>query len=427
MKIFAPLLTVFLSAIVAATALTVEDLQVSYQAALLKANETRDRQVATLDQRYLEALTKIREEQQKKGDLDGALAIKNEADLVEKKTWPLPPLPGVIETTLGGHRTTYLKARIGIERDWALTTSGLADKMEAALATQIENLTKSGDLAEAQKARKILEAISLDPEVIRARELPERLTSSGRARAGFVVRRNGDDLEVLVRYDSEGKISLKSPVENVVERTGGKRNKGETAAKTLGEFVGAEGFESQPYLSLRHTLEDGEIDFSDQVGVQLKFLPKEGTEIAISPTANNAYLAVPGVLSPSPATYRITSEVMVPSGNRALRGLFFRHGGSTGTPIGKPVTGNGEWQSVTCEGPGGSQADFLRIHFTGFALKDYPQARGDRLILKSLQVEYLRFSAHIVEAFGKSGETTDLQTEARHQKLLLQNGVMLPR
>jgi len=427
MKILVLSLTFFLSATMGCVALSLEELQVSYQAAILKTNETRDQQMSKLDERYLGALGKLQADVQKKGNLAEALAIKDEATLIEKETWPLSPLPEVILEIVAPARTTYAKTRIGIEREWALTTGGISDKMEAALKAQIANLTKDGSLKEAQKSQKVLEAIRQDPAVIKARELPNRITRSGRARAGFVVRRNGDDLEVMVRYDSDGKISMKSPIENVVEGTGGKREKGETEAKTLGAFVGAEGFPSHPYLSLRHSSDGGKIDFSDAVGVHTKFLAKEGTEIKISPTATNSYLAVGGVLSKAPATYRITSEIKIPSENKALRGLFFRHGDSKGPIFGKPVVGTGEWQEVTCEGAGGSQFEFLRIHFTGFEFKDYPKARGDRVIFKNLQIECFRFSVYIVESFGKSGETTLTETAADRQKFLIQNGVMLAR
>jgi hypothetical protein len=233
------LTTIFASITDWLPALSVEDLQVSFQAAVLKANESRDKQIGTLDQRYTAALANLQEKAQKKADLEEALAIKNEGKLIAEKTWPLPPVPGEHAKTLNRPRQTYLKTRLGIEREWALSMSNLADKMEEALEAQVTSLTKAGNLKEAQRAKELLEKIQKDPELAKARELPSRVTRSGRSRAGYLVRRNGDDLEVLVRYDSEGKISLKSPVENVVEQTGGKREKGKTNARTLGEFVGA--------------------------------------------------------------------------------------------------------------------------------------------------------------------------------------------
>jgi hypothetical protein len=212
-----------------------------------------------------------------------------------------------------------------------------------------------------------------------------------------------------------------------VEQTGGKREKGKTNARTLGEFVGASDFQGEVYASFEHTLEDREINFSDVFGTEVKFLQGEGTELTISPTAKNSFLGINGVFSTSssPATYRVTGEIMVPSKNAVLKGLFFRHGGSDGTIIGKPVVGNGEWQKVVCEGPGGSMTNSLRIHFTGFELKDFPKAWGDKVVLKNLRIEFIKFSAHIVEQYGDSGEAIIAEKNPSRQRLLVTNGVLV--
>ena len=61
-------------------ALSVEDLQFSYEAAVLETNEGRDEQLGTLNQRYTAALSKLQKQAQKQGALDKALAIKNRND-----------------------------------------------------------------------------------------------------------------------------------------------------------------------------------------------------------------------------------------------------------------------------------------------------------------------------------------------------------
>jgi len=95
-------------------ALSVEDLQFSYEAAVLETNEGRDEQLGTLNQRYLTALSKLQKQAQKQGTLDKAVAIKNEGILIEEKTWPMPPVPPAASKILQGQRGTYLKARFGI-------------------------------------------------------------------------------------------------------------------------------------------------------------------------------------------------------------------------------------------------------------------------------------------------------------------------
>ena len=112
---------------------SVEDIQVSYQAALLKTDESRDRMVTKLNQQYTAALEKLQDKAQKSGNLEQAIAIKKEAALLKTKNWPLPPVPEAVSRTLGRPRQTYLKARIGIEREWAISTTNLTDKMEKAL------------------------------------------------------------------------------------------------------------------------------------------------------------------------------------------------------------------------------------------------------------------------------------------------------
>ncbi|MDB4740040.1 hypothetical protein OAF91_06560, partial [Akkermansiaceae bacterium] len=291
-------------------ALSVEDLQFSYEAAVLETNEGRDEQLGTLNQRYLTALSKLQKQAQKQGTLDKAVAIKNEGILIEEKTWPMPPVPPAASKILQGPRGTYLKARFGIEKDWALKTVRLADKMEKALRAKIVSLTKSGNLEEAQGAQVLLKKIQEDPELANARELPSRVMQSGRSRAGFIVRRNGDDLEVMVRYDSEGKISLKSPVENVVEKTGGKREKGRTSARTLGEFVGIGAESTERHIALDYTPEDGKLTPDEVIGVDVSFQRDEGTIYKIRNGSKNAYLGFPNLLGTlsSPATYRIIGE-----------------------------------------------------------------------------------------------------------------------
>ena len=77
-------------------ALSVEDLQFSYEAAVLETNEGRDKQLGTLNQRYLTALSKLQKQAQKQGTLDKAVAIKNEGILIEERTWPMPPILSLI-------------------------------------------------------------------------------------------------------------------------------------------------------------------------------------------------------------------------------------------------------------------------------------------------------------------------------------------
>jgi hypothetical protein len=417
---------VFASMTVWLPALSIEDLQFSYEAAVLEANEGRDKQLGTLNQRYLTALSKLQKQAQKQGTLDKAVAIKNEGILIEEKTWPMPPVPKTASKTLQGPRRTYLKARFSIEKDWALKTVMLADKMEKALKEKILSLTKSGNLEEAQGAQVLLKKIQEDPDLANARELPSRVMQSGKSRAGLIVRRNGDNLEVMVRYDSEGKISLKSPVENVVEQTGGKREKGKTSARTLGEFVGVGAEDTERFIALDYTPEDGKLTPDELIGVDVNFQNDEGTSYKIRTGSKNAYLGFSNLLGTlsSPATYRIIGELKIPKGNNTLSGLFFKHGNSNGTIIGEQIIGSGNWETVIREGPGGSILPLFRIHFSGFKLSTINRAWGDEFVLKNLRIEFIKFSAHIVEQYGDSGEVIIAEKNPLRQRLLVTNGVL---
>jgi len=80
---------------------------------------------------------------------------------------------------------------------------------------------------------------------------------------------------------------------------------------------------------------------------------------------------------------------------------------------------------VIREGAGGSPFQLLRIHFSGFDLPNINRAWGDKFILKSLRVEFIKFSAHIVEQYGDSGEAIITEKNPSRQRLLVTNGVIV--
>ena len=53
------------------------------------------------------------------------------------------------------------------------------------------------------------------------------------------------------------------------------------------------------------------------------------------------------------------------------------------------------------------------------------QAWGDRFVLKNLRVEFVKFSAHVVEQYGDSGEAIIAEKNPFRQKLLVTNGVLV--
>ena len=76
------------------------------------------------------------------------------------------------------------------------------------------------------------------------------------------------------------------------------------------------------------------------------------------------------------------------------------------------------------EGPGGSILPLFRIHFSGFKLSTINRAWGDEVVLKNLRIEFIKFSAHIVEQYGDSGEAIIAEKNSLRQRLLVTNGVL---
>ena len=412
-------------------ALALSEIQVAYQAQVLKIDEERKASVDTLQKSYLKALDGIRNSFQKAGDLDRILKVKEESELIKKGTWPLPPLPEELEHRVAASRKLYLKTYVKFDRAWAMSMIKVSEKMITLLNKKRVELTKAGDLEEAKKAQMLTEVINKDPDVMRARELPKRVSEGGHARGAFVLRRGGDNIEVLVKYDSSGKLSLKSPVENVVEQTESRKERGETAAKTLGEFVGAKGFEVDAYTSFDKSVESGKFEFTQLIGSSVEKTTeiKDGPAMVIKlgKKVSNAYFRIAGVLSPlhAPATHRITVQYFVPKDNHKVVGLNFQHGGASGKPIGKPITTVGKWETATLEAASGSSDDFLTGYFRGPSFKEFPASGGDRVYLKALKIEHIKFSAFIVEELGSSGNPAKKETDSGIQRMFVKNGVIL--
>ncbi|MDA7862894.1 hypothetical protein N9A63_04710, partial [Akkermansiaceae bacterium] len=329
-------------------------------------------------------------------------------------------------------RGIYLKSRLGIERKWALATTNAADTMVTALGAQKLRLTKEGELKQAQAAEAQIVEISEDPRILNARELPKRLSKDGRSRVACIVRRQGDDIEVLVRFDSAGKISLKSPVENIREKTGKAGEKGGTSANTLGEFVGASNFESDPVVVFDETVESGKIVFEEVAGFEIKkrvsVSDKEGVQFSLMKGTNNGYLGMNEILPPlsEPATFRLTCEYLIPKSNKMISGISARHGNSSqGANFKDFLDQVGQWTIGITEGVSASPDGLLRLHLRGVPFGDYPKAIGDSFLIRSLKIELLKTSASIVESYGSNGEVTSETKAKASQKLLVSNGTLI--
>lgn len=404
------------------------------ESAFAKRREVIDQKktdaINRLSQGYLQALAKLATQFQKAGDLDRYELIGAEKKRIENKEWPLPDLPEKISRGTRNLRQVYRKTYLNHNLEWATATTSAATKMLRLLEKKKSDLTKEGQLAEARKAQALIEELKNDVEISKARDLSSRLSETGKAKPAFVIRRGGDDLEVLVRYDETGKLSYDSPVENVVEQTGVVKDKGETVAKTLGAFLGAEGYPSVGYLLLDIPASK-RWEFSELVGCSLKKNQEaEGTKgdaLVISPRAKNAYARIKGVLVPSDGslTHRVTTTYIVPSENKLVDGFNLQHGGAQGTKIGAPFQTIGKWVTETREALASTDSDILTIYFRGPSFSQLPMAAGDKIMISNFRVEISRFPAYIVESFGEDGQEKDKFTKRSAQKILARNGKLI--
>ena len=234
------------------------DLQKSYTARYDEANAQRDAQIKTLDANYLRALDRLLEKAKSTGKLETVIPIRDESLAIKNANNPLPPLAKTASLELKNIRGKYNKTRNKILISHAETVNDLVGKMREKLKSQEIAMTKSGKLLHALAAKQMRESLANDAGASAARDLLKYGGSKGRNRPALQLRRFGDNLEVLVFRDHRGKISMDSPVENVREKSGEKKELGDTKAKVLGEFVGAKGYEVDPYLAYHHVFDGKE-------------------------------------------------------------------------------------------------------------------------------------------------------------------------
>lgn len=427
-------LILFWMFVMPAQALTLEELELSFQANRLRITDESATNLSELRGKYQAALDKIRKKRQSAGNLDEVLLIDEEIKLVESKTWPLPPLAKGAPAELVSARKIYFKAYLGqLKRSGReLVTS--ADKMKELLDKKVVELTKSGDVAGAQKARAQSKALDGDQEIGAARALLSRVRDDGSAPVAWRVRRAGDNLEVLVRYDSGGKVSADSKVENVREITGGQGERGDTRAETLGEFLGIKGYEVDPYVALKKTFNDKELGpgmhATDlKVEFQKKDAEKEGVRLVSIANPKNTYVSF-GRCLPTVAekgTFRITVDYFIPETNVLMEGFkFFQsEGGMLQGSL--ALEGKGKWinHQFTSSSIGKSKMLLFYLHYSKDA--NGKQNPGDYITIASTMVKHIAFTAYLVESFDRDGAISESLVDAAKQKPVATNGVLIPQ
>jgi hypothetical protein len=406
-------------------ALTLEELEKSYEQKLSDVRLEKEKSLADLKQSYLGALARIETKYQKAGRLDELMLTREEMKDISEGKWPLTALPEKISLDTAAPRKIYLKKRIEIEQEAARKTTETADKMLALLDKQKTELTKEGDLEQALLADQIKAEIEADTGLAGARQLLANVMSDGTTAAVLRLRRHGDDIEVLVKHDTRGQISFLSPVQNVRETD---KSVGDTTANNLGEFVGAEGFEPAPLTIYQQGGAGKEIGDFTLNAINGPEEPLENNQTAfrlsLDIKSENPYgrFETIGPRKSAPGSVRARCQFLVPKSNKVLSGITITQGGM---PILSAEASKPDfWNEAD------AMASSRDEHEKGtvlFYLKRPPDtliadAHDDYVLVKELHIEIVRFAAFVVQRFDKNGTELENYATPEKQPLFIANG-----
>ena len=409
---------------------TTEDLKKSFMLRYDDANARRDEQIKKLESGYLGSLDRQFETAKSSGKLAAVVPIRDEIERVKAHLDPLPRLPDNTASEIKQMRSKYVELRDHVLKTHAETVTELFGKLEEALKIQETDLTKAGQIDDAIAAKQTRETLVTTVGIDNLRELVKQGGLPGRAPPVLRLRRYGDNLEVLVLPDRSGKVSIESPVQNVREETGEKKELGDTKAKVLGEFVGAKGYTADPYVSY-HQIFNGK----EAKGITLGELTPEfrhevekqkGVKLSYELGAKNPHGALVGTLPPLPnkGSYRISTRFFVPKNNHAVSGILFVHAGG-GKWVGGKLESAGKWVISEVSGESSSDSPTLLFYLTILEGKTVADAAGDYIVLGEIKVEHTRFSACIQKKFGPNGAILESNDDPLKQPLYISNGAFV--
>ena len=369
---------------------------------------------------------------QKEGELELVENVQGEISNIEGNIWPLEPLSVKAPATLKKARKLYTDARLKIEQKHAAGWVALANTMIALLEKQKVTATRQGNLEEAKAARSLAKGLHEDQELKAARMLSKVAAGRNDFVPAIRVRRFGDQLEALVGYDHAGKISLKSPVQDVPEITGFKKERGKSGAQSLGQFVGARGFRTAPVVNFHQKFNKPEDvgAFSGQGfrrdGIKT-YDEEKGFTVTLTQTSKNAHLAIAELLPPhtTPGRYRITCRYYLPKSNHNLTGFSIYQGGHP--PIEEHVfKTKGKWTTKVLESDSINQHHHFRIYPKLKPGKTLADCANESISIAELRVEQIRMSAFLCEQFDEEGVLLMSWPSESEQKLFISDGKLLP-
>ena len=412
-----------------ASALTLGELEKSYDDKQSEIRLEKDKSSSGLNESYVGALARIMTKYQRAGRLDEVLLVKDEIKDISDGKWPLLALPKKISLEVAEPRKLYLKKRIKIEQSAARQTAETADKMLALLEKQAVNLTKKDDLQQALLARQIKADIESNTKLTDARKLLVNVMTDGRSKPALRIRRYGDNIEVLVRYDARGKVSPDSPISNIVEAD---KSIGDTSAKVLGEFIGAKGFNVDSYVMFDKTFDDADLagvstgaDAVSQPGEKVK--GSVGMAFSIKEKAVNPTVRIPVSLPPKSVggTVQITINYFIPDTNKMVTGFRFIAGGP---PFGgKRFSAIGRWTEESASSEPASEKTILRLYLDYDSKRNKAKLHEDKIVIGSIKVEQVKFTAFIVQRLGENGVISEEFKDPVSQPKFVSNGELLPQ
>jgi len=157
-----------------------DDLQASFMARYDEANVQRDDQLKKLEVSYVGALKRHMDKVKRSGKLELVIPVRDEIEAIETGVEPLPELGEGADRELSDYRDKFLDAQDKVARTHAGLLVDLADKMEKALTSEEEKLTKMGDIDGALAAKRMRETLSLDKGIQSARGVVESTESTPR-------------------------------------------------------------------------------------------------------------------------------------------------------------------------------------------------------------------------------------------------------
>jgi hypothetical protein len=327
-------------------------------------------------------------------------------------------------------RAKLAEGREHIIRSHAVTLTNLADKMQQALKTKESELTKAGEIENAVAAKHFRESLENDQKIIDARDMIKFGGSTTLGRPALQIRRYGDNLEALVHYDRTGKITMNSPILNIRERTDPGRELGNTGAKTLGEFVGAKGYTSHPYLAYNQVFEGGEapgLSFTEILPTyKTTFEGETALALSFQQGAKNPHINLGNILPVSKVGGRVWIQVkyIIPKENQALEGFHFVH--HIGGPIAnKRFTTRGQWIEESVEFEVSSEAPTLLLYLAVGEGRSVVEALGDSVFLKEIRIEIHSLPIFLQKRMAYSGTTIEEFNDPTKQPLIVRNDAVL--